>query len=178
MADNENTVAAGDGMRVEETQEQQAEVSAQALMDAVASAKDAPEEAEQADGEAQEEEQESPEAAQRRAYTEGLTALSDMGWTQEELSGLIADAAALRDLKDGKTVLQAAHAYMKRQIGGHGEAPAKKSAPKKSVPTVRSASGTAKKTGSRIAEMSREEFRELSERAERAMLEGKNVSFD
>ena len=165
MDNHESTVAAEDVMNAQETGEQRAEVSAAELMQG-----DGAQE-KQAEG-AQEDKAQPAQDDQVRAYTEGITNLYDMGWTQEEVAELIADPEALRDIRDGKTVGQAAHAFMKRQSA------AQKPAPRRSVPTVKTAGGAARNGGSRIKEMSKEDFRKLSERAERAMLDGKNVSFD
>ena len=165
MDNHESTVAAEDVMNAQETEEQRAEVSAAELMQG-----DGAQE-KQAEG-AQEDKAQPAQDDQVRAYTEGITNLYDMGWTQEEVAELIADPEALRDIRDGKTVGQAAHAFMKRQSA------AQKPAPRRSVPTVKTAGGAARNGGSRIKEMSKEDFRKLSERAERAMLDGKNVSFD
>ena len=165
MDNHENTVAAEDVMNAQETEEQRAEVSASELM------QDNGDQGKQAEG-AHEDKAQSAQGDQVRAYTEGITNLYDMGWTQEEVAALIADPEALRDIRDGKTVGQAAHAFMKRQNS------AQKPATRRSVPTVKTAAGTPKGGGSRIKEMSKEDFRKLSERAERAMLDGKNVSFD
>ena len=165
MENTENTVAAEGGMSVEETAEQREEVSAQALMqDGGAQGGES--------GEAQAEKAQTSQDGQVKAYTEGITGLYDMGWTQEEVAALIADPDALRDILGGKTVGQAAHAYMKRQSA------AQKPAQRRSVPTVKNASGAGRGSGSRIMDMSKEDFRKLRERAERAMLDGKNVSFD
>lgn len=165
MDNHENTVAAEDVMNAQETEEQSAEVSASELM------QDSGDQGKQAEGEHEDKAQPAQDD-QVRAYTEGITNLYDMGWTQEEVAALIADPEALRDIRDGKTVGQAAHAFMKRQNS------AQKPATRRSVPTVKTAAGTPKGGGSRIKEMSKEDFRKLSERAERAMLDGKNVSFD
>ena len=165
MDNHENTVAADDVMNAQETEEQRAEVSASELM------QDSGDQGKQAEG-AHADKAHSAQGDQVRAYTEGITNLYDMGWTQEEVAALIADPEALRDIRDGKTVGQAAHAFMKRQNS------AQKPATRRSVPTVKTAAGTPKGGGSRIKEMSKEDFRKLSERAERAMLDGKNVSFD
>lgn len=165
MDNHENTVAAEDVMNAQETEEQRAEVSASELM------QDNGDQGKQAEG-AQEDKAQTAQDDQVRTYTEGITGLYDMGWTQEEVAALIADPEALRDIRDGKTVGQAAHAFMKRQNS------AQKPATRRSVPTVKTAAGTPKGGGSRIKEMSKEDFRKLSERAERAMLDGKNVSFD
>ena len=166
MDNHENTVAAEDVMNAQETEEQHAEVSASELM------QDSGDQGEQREG-TQEEKAQPAQDDQVRSYTEGINGLYDMGWTQEEVAALIADPEALRDIVGGKTVGQAAHAFMKRQ-----QIAAQKTAPRRSVPTVKSASGTPKGGGNRIREMSREDFRKLSERAERAMLDGKNVSFE
>ena len=165
MDNHENTVAAEDVMNAQETEEPRAEVSASELM------QDSGDQGKQAEG-AQEDKAQPAQDDQVRAYTEGITNLYDMGWTQDEVAALIADPEALRDIVGGKTVGQAAHAFMKRQNS------AQKPATRRSVPTVKTASGTPKGGGSRIKEMSKEDFRKLSERAERAMLDGKNVSFD
>ena len=165
MDNHENTVAAEDVMNAQETDEQRAEVNASELM------QDSGDQGKQAEG-AQEDKAQPAQDDQVRAYTEGITNLYDMGWTQDEVAALIADPEALRDIVGGKTVGQAAHAFMKRQNS------AQKPALRRSVPTVKTASGTPKGGGSRIKEMSKEDFRKLSERAERAMLDGKNVSFD
>ena len=165
MDNHENTVAAEDVMNAQETDEQRTEVSASELM------QDGGAQENQAES-AQDEKAQSAQDDQVRAYTEGITNLYDMGWTQEEVAALIADPEALRDIRDGKTVGQAAHAFMKRQNS------AQKPATRRSGPTVKAAAGTPKGGGSRIKEMSKEDFRKLSERAERAMLDGKNVSFD
>lgn len=165
MENTENTVAAEGGMSVEETQAQNEEVKASELMqDGGAQGGESEE--------AQEEKAQTSQDGQVKAYTEGIAGLYDMGWTQEEVAALIADPDALRDILGGKTVGQAAHAYMKRQSA------AQKPAPRRSVPTVKNASGAPKGSGGRIMDMSKEDFRKLSERAERAMLDGKNVSFD
>lgn len=183
MQEHENEITAGDVMHEEEPQQASAEVNAQTLMGAVSGVADEPEPAqENAQQHAQENAQEeSPEDAQVRAYTEGISGLYDAGWTQEEVAELIADAAALRDISGGKTIAQAAHAYMRRQMqAASGEKPAEKqdAMHRRSVPTMKQASGAARSAGSRIDELSREEFARLRKRAEQAMLEGKLVSFD
>lgn len=165
MDNHENAVAAESGMSVEETRAQNEEVKASELMqDGGAQGGES--------GEAQAEKAQTSQDGQVKAYTEGITGLYDMGWTQEEVAALIADPDALRDILGGKTVGQAAHAFMKRQSA------AQRPAQRRSVPTVKNASGAGRGSGSRIMNMSKEDFRKLRERAERAMLDGKNVSFD
>lgn len=171
MDNHENTVAAGGGMSVEETQVQNEEVKASELMqDGGAQG-----------GEAQEEKAQTSQDGQVKAYTEGIAGLYDMGWTQEEVAALIADPDALRDIRDGKTIGQAAHAYMRRQMqAASAEKPTERTEPahRRGVPTMKKGSGAARSAGSRIDELSSEEFARLRKRAEKAMMEGKLVSFD
>lgn len=115
------------------------------------------------------------EEARMAAYRDGIQSLYEDGWTPEELTELSRDAGVHEDLKNGKTVRQAARAYMRRQA----EAAPAKPAAKKSVPTVRAASGAANKQHSSfIEEMTSAQFREFSRKAQEAMMSGKNVSFD
>lgn len=174
MDNHENAVAAESGMSVEETQAQNEEVKASELMqDGVAQGGES--------GEAQAEKAQTSQDGQVKAYTEGITGLYDMGWTQEEVAALIADPEALRDIRDGKTVGQAAHAYMRRQMqAASAEKPAERTEPahRRGVPTMKKGSGAARSAGSRIDDLSSEEFARLRKRAEKAMMEGKLVSFD
>lgn len=170
MAEMENQGAAAEAMTVENPQENAAEVTAGQLMEGLSSAEQQEEEPAQ-----EQEEQQSPEDAARSAYVSGIQALYDAGWPQEEVAALIADPTALREIRDGKTVGQAAYGFMKRQQGAQQQT---KPATKKSVPTVKNASAAAKKSGSRIREMSKADFQELSKRAYQAMMDGKDVSFD
>ena len=122
-----------------------------------------------------EEKQVSEEEARLNAYRDGIQSLYDDEWTPEELTAFSRDAGVHEDLKNGKTVRQAARAYLRRMAEGVKEKPAAK----KSVPTVRTASGTASKQGSNfIEEMTSAQFREFSRKAQEAMMSGKNVSFD
>ena len=79
MDNHENTVAAEDVMNAQETEEQRTEVSASELM------QDGGAQENQAES-AQDEKAQSAQDDQVRAYTEGITGLYDMGWTQEEVA--------------------------------------------------------------------------------------------
>ena len=161
MAETENN---NEAMTVEAPEENSAEVSAETLMENLAKPDDAPEES----AEQSEEQQE-----QSNPYAAGIQSLYDDGWEQGDVAALIADPQALRDIKGGKTVRQAAFAFMRRQ-----NAAAKPAQSKKGVPTVRTTATTGTNKASRLAEMSDEEFAELSQKARAAMMEGKKVTFD
>lgn len=164
---DENTTAAGAAMDATEPQTQTEEISVDALMDNL---NNLPAPEEDAQEEAQEE---TPEQAQRAAYTAGLQALMEDGWTSEELDAFTRDAQVHADIAAGKSVERAATAYARRKAAG----PAKP-AGRKSVPTVRSAAGAAKQAGHAIDEMTDEEFAAFSRRAQDAMMMGKSVRFD
>ena len=166
MADVENTVAAEEAMTVEEQQDTGAEVAAETLMQNLSENTDA-----HAAEEPQAEEQQTEQEAQGNPYAEGLQTLYDDGWTQESITALITDPQALRDIQGGKSVRQAAFAFMQRGMA------AAKPAAKKSVPTFRTPATAGAKETNRIAEMSKEEFAEFSRKAKDALMEGKLVSF-
>lgn len=176
----ENTTAAEAAMNVTDPEATTQEVSVDSLMEnldnpPVEQEPTQPEEqGEETPGkEAQEEP--SPEEARRNAIVSGLTALQEEGWTHDELDAFTKNATVHADIAAGKSVERAAMAYLRRS---NAAAPAAKPPAKKSVPTVQSATGAARKTGSRISEMSDKEFDELSKRARQAMLDGKEVRFD
>lgn len=166
--ENENTTpAAESGMTVTDNETNVPEVNFEDLAQTLT--QDPPE------PEVQETDTPSEEEARISAYREGIQSLYEDDWTPEELTAFSRDAGVHEDLKNGKTVRQAARAYLRRQA----EAPKVKPAAKKSVPTVRSAAGTANKAKQNyINEMSSAQFREFSRKAQEAMMSGKNVSFD
>lgn len=166
---------AAEVMAVEEGQETQQEVSIDGLMENLDNPP-AEEPAAQAEEEHEEEETQTGEEAQRAAVTEGLKALAaNEGCTSEFLEAFTKDAAVHADIAAGKSVESAALAYIFRN---GAKAPAAKPAAKKSVPTVKSATGEAKKSGHAINEMGDKDFAELDRRAREALLSGKTVRFD
>ena len=120
-----------------------------------------------------EQEQElSPEEAHKQAITNGLQALFEDGWTQEELIALSKDKTVRADVAAGKDIIRAAMAYERRQRT------AAKPAAKKSVPTMRTQATAGAKDANAIAEMTDAQFDEFSRKAKAALLEGKLVSFN
>lgn len=104
--------------------------------------------------------------------TAQVQSLLDDGWTAEELEAFAADETAQEDMANGMSVRQAARAFDKRQH----TAPAK--AKKRGVPTLRTpAAGNGTKQGNLIESMSDEDFARFSDRAYRALMDGKKVTF-
>lgn len=173
MENAENQVAVPEGMTVEEPAEQAQEVNMDELIGSLTAEPQEPEPEQETEPEAApEEEPETPEQARNRELQEGIRALFDAGMTRDEMDAFVADNAVRRDIADGKSVMQAALAHMRRQTTGA----AQKSAAKRSVPTLRSAATQGAKDADRIAEMSDEEFARFAEKAERAAREGKKVA--
>lgn len=108
-----------------------------------------------------------------KSMTQEVQRLIDIGWTAEELQAFAADETAQADMRGGMSVGRAARAFEKRQAAQPAQ-PTRRTG----VPIVRSATGPAKQTGSRIGEMSKQDFAELQRRVHEAMLQGKDVSFD
>lgn len=169
MADVENTVAAEEAMTVENQQESGVEVAAEQLMQNIAGAEEPAQEEEQETQPTEEEQTE--ETTDSNPYAAGLQTLFEDGWTQENIAALITDPTALKEMRDGKTVRQAAFAFLQRSHA------AEKPAAKKSVPTFRSAATSGAKETNKIDSMTSEEFAEFSRRAKEAMMDGKLVSF-
>ena len=168
MADVENTVAAEEAMTVESQQDSGVEVAAEQLMQNIAGAEEPAQEEAQETQQAEEEQTEETEA---NPYAAGLQTLFEDGWTQENIAALITDPTALKEMRDGKTVRQAAFAFLQRSHA------AEKPAAKKSVPTFRSAATSGAKETNKIDSMTSAEFAEFSRKAREAMMEGKLVSF-
>jgi hypothetical protein len=102
--------------------------------------------------------------------TAAVQGLIDDGWSADELRAFAADETAQADMANGKTVRQAATAFMKRQT-------APQTARRRGVPTFRSAATTGAKQGNLIDDMSDADFARLSDRAYQAAMGGKKVSF-
>ena len=102
--------------------------------------------------------------------TAAVRGLMEDGWTAEELREFAADEAAQAEMAGGKTVRQAAKAFMQRQN-------APQTARRRGVPTFRSAATSGANNGNPIDDMSDADFARFSERAQRAAMSGKKVSF-
>lgn len=166
--ENENTTPAAEGgMTVTELEDGVAQINLNELAQTLTQDPPAPD--------PEENQAQNEEEARISAYRDGIQSLYDDEWTPEELTAFSRDAGVHEDLKNGKTVRQAARAYLRRQA----EAIKTKPAAKKSVPTVRAASGAASKQKQNfIEEMTSAQFKEFSRKAQEAMMSGKNVSFD
>ena len=114
--------------------------------------------------------QEQEEQGADNPYASGLQTLYEDGWTEENIAALISDPTALREIQGGKTVRQAAFAFMHRQMQGAQTKPAKKS-----VPTFRNPATAGAKTPNRIEAMSDEEFARFSDRMYEEAMSGKRI---
>ena len=91
------------------------------------------------------------------------------GWTIEQLQAFANDESAQADVASGKTARQAATAYLMRQAAGKKPA-------KKSVPSLRSATGDGAMIPDRFARMSDKEFGKLSDNLYERLLAGEKIS--
>lgn len=112
----------------------------------------------------------SPEEAQKQAINNGIQALFEDGWDQEELRAFSKDKTVREQIAAGKDFMRVAAAYERRQR-------AAKPAAKKAPQTIRSAATTGARDASAISSMTDAQFDEFSRRAKAALLEGKLVSF-
>ena len=97
-----------------------------------------------------------PEQAQRNTLTEGLNTLYEDGWSAEELLEFSQDATVREDIqKNGKTVRQAARAFLRRQ---NAAAKAEDKGGKHGVPTVRTASNTGAGGRNQVEDMTDAQF--------------------
>ena len=182
MSEDMLTVAAeepleGDAQGTEET-------SAQELAEDLTQS-DGQEEAQNDGGGADGEAPEEAKGDERlEAYRKGILSLAEDGWTTDEIRAFSQDGKVRENLSHGMTLRQAAHAYL---VAGRGEKPKeepeekpeeKPAARRRAVPTARQTAMGASDAGNMIANMTDEQFREFSKRAEEAMMAGKKVRFD
>ncbi len=130
-----------------------------------------------ADGEAPEE---AKGDERLEAYRKGILSLAEDGWTTDEIRAFSQNGKVRENLSRGMTLRQAAHAYL---VAGRGEKPKeepeeKPAARRRAVPLARQTAMGASDAGNMIANMTDEQFREFSKRAEEAMMAGKKVRFD
>lgn len=102
--------------------------------------------------------------------TAAVRSLMEDGWTADELHAFAADETAQAEMAGGKTVRQAAKAFMTRQN-------APQTVRRRGVPTFRASATSGAKQGNLIDDMSDAEFARFSERARQAAMDGKKVSF-
>ena len=184
MGEEERTVAAEEnfaGMLADDAQGAEEETSAQELAEGLTKAPET--KADEAADDGGDEAEEAPEApkddGRLEAYKKGIMTLAEDGWTTEEIRAFSQDAAVRENLARGMTLRQAAHAYL---VGGREEKREEKRdekpARRRAVPTTRQTAMGAAESGNMIDEMTDEQFRAFSKRAEAAMMAGKKVRFD
>lgn len=162
MEDIENMSAAENAAIIEDAPAPE-EANADEIFEALTS--DDPPAQEEQEEEEPEQEEEDPNAAIKN----GIIALFEDGWTQEELEAFSNDPQARADIKAGKDVIRAAMAYTRRSKA------AVKPAAKKSVPTFRNAATAGAKEQNRIEAMSDEEFARFSDRMYEEAMSGKRI---
>lgn len=113
----------------------------------------------------------SPEEARKAELNSGLNTLIEDGWSSEEILEFSQDPTVREDIqKNGKTVRQAARAFLRR-LAAADKAEAK--SVKHGVPTVKTASGNGAGGRDQIAEMSDADFDKFYKQAMSDSLAGK-----
>ena len=101
---------------------------------------------------------------------EGIGMLFEDGWTGEELTQLSQDEGVRADVAQGKDLIRAAAAYLKRQMAAMQQMPRRRG-----VPVTRTSAAGHVAQGDRIEEMSDAQFDEFSRRARAAAMMGRKV---
>ena len=101
---------------------------------------------------------------------EGIGMLFEDGWTAEELSALSQDEGVRADVAQGKDVVRAAAAYLKRQMAEMQHAPRKRG-----VPVTRASAAGQVMQDNRIEAMSDAQFDAFSRQARAAAMMGRKV---
>ena len=109
-----------------------------------------------------------PQMGQAEAEVQSLYA---DGWTEDELLALTTDAEVKRQFSEGMSLRKAAKMYLQRQQTKPPQAP------KRGVPTAKTAGSGAPPDDNAIANMTDAEFDAFQKRVERAAMEGKRVKF-
>ena len=104
------------------------------------------------------------------AIREGIGMLFEDGWTGEELAALSQDEGVRAEIAQGRDLIRAAAAYLKRQLAAMQQAPRKRG-----VPVTRASAAGHVAQGDRIEEMSDAQFDEFSRRARAAAMMGRKV---
>ena len=109
-----------------------------------------------------------PQMGQAEAEVQSLYA---DGWTEDELLALTTDAEVKRQFASGVSLRKAAKMYLQRQQTKPPQAP------KRGVPTAKTAGSGEPPDDNAIANMTDAEFDAFQKRVERAAMEGKRVKF-
>lgn len=113
---------------------------------------------------------ESQRVDRQQEIARDIATLKEDGWTDEELQALAVDEGVLEDMRNGKTLRQAARAYEKAQRTTRQQ--------KRAVPTVKGGSSASVGDYSNyISSMSDAQFREFQERVHGLQSSGRPVKF-
>ena len=104
------------------------------------------------------------------AIREGIGMLFEDGWTGEELTELSQDEGVRADVAQGKDLIRAAAAYLRREMAAMQKSPRRRG-----VPVTRASAAGHVTHGDRIEEMSDAQFDEFSRKARAAAMMGKKV---
>ena len=104
------------------------------------------------------------------AIREGIGMLFEDGWTGEELTELSQDEGVRADVAQGKDLIRAAAAYLRREMAAMQKSPRRRG-----VPVTRASAAGHVVHGDRIEEMSDAQFDEFSRKARAAAMMGKKV---
>lgn len=101
---------------------------------------------------------------------ESIGMLFEDGWTGEELARLSQDEGVRADVAQGKDLIRAANAYLRREMLAMRQTPRRRG-----VPVTRSSAAGRVEQGDRIEEMSDAQFEEFSRKARAAAMMGRKV---
>lgn len=175
-----------DGMVIEEAEEntQEAEVPAEAVAENLLAEDGQQEEAAAQEEEPAQEEEETPEEKRRAEVRNGVTALSENGWSGDELMTFSQDEQARRDIAGGMSVADAAMAYLRRELRSARSVTQPQEEPeddeppktrKRGVPAIRHGASAGAREMSSVEEMDDETFARFSKAAQDAARSGKRV---
>lgn len=174
-----------DGMVIdqEENTAQAAEIPAEAVAEELLAGED--DQTAQEETEATPDQEEKPDDDLRTQIEKGVNGLFEQGWTGEELMTFSQDPQVKQDIASGKSVADAAMAYLRRALAGAlkepqpraeaGTAAANDKGKKHGVPTVKSGASAAAKESTAIEDMDDEAFARFSKRAQDLARMGKKV---
>lgn len=176
-----------DGMVIdqEENTAQVTEIPAEVVAEELLAGEDDQGASAQEETEAEPAQEEKPDDDLRAQIEKGVNGLFEQGWTGEELMTFSQDPQAKQDIAGGKSVADAAMAYLRRALAGAlkdpqpraeaGTAAANDKGKKHGVPTVKSGASAAAKESTAIEDMDDEAFARFSKRAQDLARMGKKV---
>ena len=179
--ENTPTAEIMDGMVVEQDEPQEETLAIESAAESLAAEAGEGGETGESGGAQEEEEAQQDEAAQDQtaAIRTGVRQLFESGWTGEQLMTFSNDERVRADIADGKSVADAAMAYLRRLAFA---APKQKSAAspvretkKRGVPAIRAGANGPVRESTSIEDMDDEAFARFSRRAQDLARSGKKV---